>query len=122
MKRLKKVAAMDGWKIIDSFVLKSGDLISFNISIISNRVWFQIAHESDFSVSSYYDGYDKDRAIHYYTEVLLAFKGVQAAELFNKNQVPQIDNFINVLKENVRSESNVLPLKQQPLFLGMNNF
>ena len=115
--RLKKVAS-GGWKSVDSFLLKSGDMISFNVSYISNRPWFQISHESDFNISSYYDGSDYNRAIEYYVELLIAFKGVKAAETFRKKS----GTFKTLIDQFVTRETIPQGLKSQPLFLGINNF
>ena len=118
--RLKKVAATDGWKVFDSFMLKSGDMVSISTSMINKKPWFQVTHDSDYNVSSYYDGDNKETAVGYYVELLMAFKGVSAAEGFNKTKLP----LLNILTEKMTSvtDTNVKPLKQQPLFLGLNPF
>ena len=111
---------------LDSFSLKSGDSINFEIKILANRPWFDITQDQQFTTSSYYDGPDLERAMDIYTELLLAFKGAAKADEFRKSQ----PNLMVKIKKIIKEQKNLIiddvydnfTLKSKPLFLGINDF
>jgi len=112
------------YQSLDHIVLKSGDVISFDVKIMANRPWYQIVHDYQFANSSYYDGPDLDRAIDIYTELLLAFKGAARAEIFRKSRSSyeiKVQKMIEE-KKNIATEDMYNNLKRKPLFLGLNYF
>lgn len=112
------------YQSLDHIILKSGDVISFDVKIMANRPWYQIVHDYQFANSSYYDGPDLNRAIDIYTELLLAFKGAAKAEAFRKARSSyeiKIQKMIEE-KKNISTEDMYNNLKRKPLFLGVNYF
>lgn len=109
---------------LDSIVLKSGDLISFEAKVISNKPWFQIIHDSPFNTSSYYDGPDFERACEIYQELLLAFKGATRAEQLTRMISPFKEKIERMMNEKIKFSNEDLynRLKINPLFLGVNDF
>lgn len=109
---------------LDYIILNSGDVISLEVRILSNRPWFQIVHESRFNTSSYYDGPEFERACELYSEILLAFKGAAKAEQLKKSY-PLFERKIQSLmadKFSRRNDDLYNNLKMNPLFLGISEF
>ncbi|MFW6015126.1 MAG: hypothetical protein ACOCRK_01660 [bacterium] len=129
MKRLirnykKKVTAASSYMHLDSILLDSGDHIQFEARTLNNKPWFQVSHSSRFNNSSYYDGPDFEKACKVYSEILLAFKGVKKAEQFVKSQ-DILKNKIEKMQDYYQKMTlkDMYPgLKQEPLFLGNNEF
>lgn len=109
--------------LVDSINTKSGDIITFYITILSNRLWYKITQDSMYSSFSYYDGDSLERAKSIYCELLLAFNGVKAAENFNKRNLSgEINKIYNINEEYEKENLTFQQLKSDPLFLGVNDF
>ncbi|AEO93280.1 gp9 [Bacillus phage G] len=97
MTRLKKIKQLEGKSSsklskvaaamydIETEILNSGDAIGISARTVNWKPWFQVYIEYGTGTSSFYDGPDADRAFGVYKDLLLAFKGVKAAENFAKN-------------------------------------
>lgn len=108
--------------IIDSFITKSGDVVTFYITIVNNKPWFRIIQDSKFTSSSYYDGDDIERAKQLYCDLLLVFKGIKAMENFSKRDLSNDINTITIKNDNNKKDLTYQQLKRDPLFLGINDF
>jgi hypothetical protein len=107
---------------LHSFTTKSGDTIEFQARILANRPWFQITQDSQFSVSSYYDGPDFEKAFDFYQELILAFKGVQKAEEIRRLK-SSFEQKIRRLQTEKETDNEMYDaLKSRPLFLGIDVF
>ena len=109
---------------LHSILLKSGDTITFQTKILANKPWYMIVQDSNYDISSYYDGPDFDRAFRMYVDIIMAFKGIKAAEDVNK----LFDDFkkksqLLLDEKKVYYYKDMYPtLKRNPLFLGGNDF
>ncbi len=123
IKKIIKVSNI-GYMLLDNIVLNSGDLISFEARILNSKPYYLINHESNFSTSSYYSGFEFKRACSMYEEILLAFKGVKKAEQM-KNMVPLFENRVEKLMldaNRIKKTDMYDKLRTNPLFLGITYF
>ncbi|MNC18222.1 hypothetical protein D3C81_500680 [compost metagenome] len=135
MSRLKKLKKLENKKevsmtktssssmVLNSSILKSGDVIGISVRVVNWKPWFQVYLEYEAGASSsFYDGPDADRAFKMYADVLLAFKGVFEAEKFNK----ELDVYKTKIEKMVDTGNNTKEyynlILKQPKFLGINNF
>jgi hypothetical protein len=123
-KQLKKIASGRMFTYLDSFQLLSGDSIEFTARISSNKVMFNISQYTTFSSASYYDGNDFECAFDLYKELVLAFKGIKAAEeLSNRYRELEYRAFHLIDEFNgSRIKEQKTLYHMQPLFLGNNDF
>ena len=124
LKRLKKVASGRMFVYLDSIQLLSGDSIEFTARISSNKVMFNISQYTDFSSSSYYDGNDFECAFDLYKEIVLAFKGIKAAEDLARKYRELEYRALHLIDEfnGSRIKEQKTLYHMQPLFLGNNDF
>ena len=106
---------------IDSIITKSGDTITFYITILNNKPWYKIIQDSQYNSSSFYDGDSMERAKQIYCDLLLVFNGIKSMENFSRKD---LTNEVNKICEqnNNKKEFNFFELKRDPLFLGINDF
>lgn len=102
-------------------VLNSGDVIGISVRTVNWKPWYQVYIEYDSGSSSFYDGPDSNRAFHMYKDLLLAFKGVRAAEEFVR-QMPKFEKQLEMFmvspkKQGIDDYYHNLLLKR-PSFLG----
>lgn len=108
---------------LEDEMLPSGDIIGIAVRTVNWQPWFQVYLEYGQGSSSFYDGPDASRAFSMYRDLLLAFKGVKAAENFKKalpKYQKQLEMFVVSPKsQNLNDYYHNLLLKK-PSFLGYN--
>ena len=107
---------------LHSIILGSGDIISFDVRIVNNKPWYQIAHNHEFYNSNYYDGDDFERAYEMYEELLLAFKRISEAEKLRKSKNTFQEDINKLFQIKKKDTDNYYTLKRAPSFLGVNGF
>jgi len=107
---------------LHSIILGSGDIISFDVRIVNNKPWYQIAHNHEFYNSNYYDGDDFERAYEMYEELLLAFKRISEAEKLRKSKNNFQEDIKKLFQIKKKDVDNYYTLKRAPSFLGVNGF
>ena len=107
---------------LHSIILGSGDIISFDVRIVNNKPWYQIAHNHEFYNSNYYDGDDFERAYEMYEELLLAFKRIPEAEKLRKSKNTFQEDINQLFQIKKKDTDNYYTLKRAPSFLGVNGF
>lgn len=132
LKKLKKLEEIDTKKInktagnmmnLEDEMLPSGDIIGIAVRTVNWQPWFQVYLEYGQGSSSFYDGPDVSRAFSMYRDLLLAFKGVQAAENFKKalpKYEQQLERFLITPKSQQLNDYYHNLSVKKPSFLGYN--
>lgn len=130
LRKLKKLEENEEKKInktasaildLDNQILNSGDVIGISVRTVNWNPWYQVYLDYGNGVSSFYDGPDAEKAFRMYKDLLTAFKGVRAAEDFNKN-IPkykkQMEMFIDDSKKKGLDDYYHNLILKRPSFLG----
>ena len=117
VKRLVKTALL---KDLFSFVTKSGDMVVLSCRIVNNKPWFNLYIEYEYTSYCFYDGDDYEYALSFYRDLMLALKGVNFVEKFNKSLYKNND-IKNLLDDTKKDNENFQMIKHSPKFLGNND-
>lgn len=108
---------------LEQELLGSGDVIGLSVRVVNWKPWYQVYLDYGMGTSSFYDGPELNRAFSIYRDILLAFKGVKAAEEFTR-QIPKyqkrLETFVGSPKDNSIDGYYQDLFSKKPKFLGYN--
>lgn len=121
-KETNKIKTASAMMDFHSEILNSGDAIGIAVRTVNWKPWYQVYIEYGSGASSFYDGPDSNKAFSMYRDLLLAFKGVKAAEFFVK-QIPKFEKQLQMLVDSPTSkgmDNNYYHnlIERRPSFLG----